>query len=74
MWRNADWARRKGLFAECHPSTESMDESISRLSNQLSRTSPDAMHEMKKMFWQGTEDWDELLSNRAENQWPAGAE
>ena len=43
-----------------------MDESISRLSNQLSRTSPDAMHEMKKMFWQGTEDWDELLSNRAE--------
>jgi methylglutaconyl-CoA hydratase len=24
------------------------------------------MHEMKKMFWQGTEDWDELLSNRAE--------
>jgi methylglutaconyl-CoA hydratase len=66
MWRNADWARRKGLFAECHPSTESMDESIGRLSNQLSRTSPDAMHEMKKMFWQGTEDWDELLSNRAE--------
>ncbi|HZH38143.1 MAG TPA: enoyl-CoA hydratase/isomerase family protein [Flavisolibacter sp.] len=66
MWRNADWARRKGLFAECHPSTESMDESISRLSNQLSRTSPDAMHEMKKMFWQGTEDWDELLSHRAE--------
>jgi methylglutaconyl-CoA hydratase len=43
-----------------------MDESISRLSNQLSRTSPDAMHEMKKMFWQGTEDWDELLSHRAE--------
>jgi methylglutaconyl-CoA hydratase len=31
MWRNADWARRKGLFAECHPSTESMDESIQPL-------------------------------------------
>src|SRR6476661_10292500 len=35
MWRNGDWARRKGLYAELHPSLESMDESIRRLSNQL---------------------------------------
>ena len=25
MWRNADWARRKGLFAELHPTVEGMD-------------------------------------------------
>ncbi len=25
MWRNSDWARRKGLFAEVHPSVEYMD-------------------------------------------------
>ena len=66
MWRNADWARRKGLFAECHPTVESMDESIHRLSNQLAHSSPEAMLELKKMFWQGTEDWDELLTKRAE--------
>jgi len=66
MWRNADWARRKGLFAECHPSAESMDESIRRLSHQLSHSSPETMHEMKKVFWQGTDDWDELLAKRAE--------
>lgn len=66
MWRNADWARRKGLFAECHPTVESMDESIRRLSHQLSHSSPEAMHEMKKMFWEGTEDWDHLLTKRAE--------
>jgi methylglutaconyl-CoA hydratase len=66
MWRNADWARRKGLFAELHPSIESMDESISRLSNQLSHSSPDAMAELKKVLWQGTEDWDKLLCDRAE--------
>jgi methylglutaconyl-CoA hydratase len=66
MWRNGDWARRKGLFAECHPTIEGMDESIHRLSNQLAHSSPEAMNEMKKIFWQGTEDWDTLLMERAE--------
>ena len=66
MWRNADWARRKGLYAECHPTVESMDESIHRLSNQLAHSSPEAMLELKKIFWLGTEDWDTLLTQRAE--------
>jgi methylglutaconyl-CoA hydratase len=66
MWRNADWARRKGLYAELHTTIESMDESISRLANQLAHSSPEAMAEAKKMFWQGTEDWGKLLSSRAE--------
>jgi methylglutaconyl-CoA hydratase len=66
MWRNSDWARRKGLFAEVHPSVESMDESVSRLSNQLAHSNPQAMAEMKKIFWKGTEHWDNLLSERAE--------
>ena len=35
MWRNGDWARRKGLFAELHPDAEGMDESILRLTNAL---------------------------------------
>jgi methylglutaconyl-CoA hydratase len=66
MWRNGDWARRKGLYAECHPTIESMDESIFRLSNQLSHSSPEAMQELKKMLWEGTENWDNLLTQRAE--------
>lgn len=66
MWRNSDWARRKGLFAEVHPSVESMDESVSRLSNQLAHSNPQAMAELKKIFWKGTEHWDDLLCERAE--------
>jgi methylglutaconyl-CoA hydratase len=66
MWRNSDWARRKGLFAEVHPSVESMDESVSRLSNQLAHSNPKAMAELKKVFWKGTDHWDALLSERAE--------
>ncbi len=64
-WRNSEWAKRKGLFAEVHPTVESMDESIAKLSNTLSHSSPEAMLELKKVFWKGTEHWDELLIERA---------
>jgi methylglutaconyl-CoA hydratase len=65
MWRNADWAKRKGLFAELHPDVQGMHESLTRLSNTLMHSSPEAMAEMKKVFWQGTEHWNELLIERA---------
>jgi methylglutaconyl-CoA hydratase len=65
MWRSADWARKKGLYAELHPDVNSMDESLARLSNTLMHSSPEAMAEMKKIFWQGTEHWNELLIERA---------
>jgi methylglutaconyl-CoA hydratase len=65
MWRNGDWARRKGLFAELHPNAESMDESIQRLTNTLALSSPEAMSELKSVLWKGTEHWDKLLLERA---------
>ncbi len=65
MWRNSDWAKRKGLFAEVHPTVEGMDESIFRLSNALAHANPEAMAETKKMLWKGTENWDALLAERA---------
>ena len=65
MWRNADWARRKGLYAELHPEVEEMDESVRRLAHMLAHSNPDAMAELKKIFWKGTEHWDQLLPARA---------
>lgn len=65
LWRNAEWAKHKGLFAEVHNSIENMDESIYRLANSLAHSHPAAMAEMKKIFWKGTEHWDELLKERA---------
>jgi methylglutaconyl-CoA hydratase len=66
MWRNSEWSRRKGLFAEVHPTIDSMDEGISRLAGQLAHSSPEAMSELKKIFWKGCENWDDLLCKRAE--------
>ena len=65
MWRNADWARRKGLYAELHPDLAGMDESIRRLSDHLAHANPAAMLAMKKIFWEGTSHWDQLLIERA---------
>ncbi len=65
MWRNSKWATKKGLFAENHPTLQSMDESIERLSKTLAASNPEAMADLKKIFWEGTEDWGELLKQRA---------
>jgi methylglutaconyl-CoA hydratase len=65
MWRNSDWAKKKGLFAEVHENIENMDESIHRLANTLAHSNPEAMAELKKVFWQGTDHWDVLLKQRA---------
>ena len=64
-WRSTDWAKRKGLFSEIHESMENMDEAVYKLANTLAHSNPEAMTAMKKIFWQGTEHWDELLKERA---------
>lgn len=65
QWRSADWARNNGLFAELHNDSLAMDNSIKRLASTLSNASPDAMREIKKVLWEGTEHWDALLKERA---------
>ncbi|MBV9989617.1 MAG: enoyl-CoA hydratase/isomerase family protein [Chitinophagaceae bacterium] len=65
MWRSADWAKRKGLYAEVYSDIDAVDDAIDRLSTNLSHSSAAAMHEIKKVLWKGTEHWDDLLKERA---------
>ncbi len=65
-WRTAAWAERYGLFTELNETIEQLDESVNNLAVKLSKTSSDAMESLKKVYWEGTEDWDELLEKRAE--------
>jgi len=64
-WRTSEWAKRKGLFSELHTNIDNMYEAVHRLANQLAHSSPEAMAELKKVCWKGTEHWDELLKERA---------
>jgi methylglutaconyl-CoA hydratase len=65
-WHSADWAKQNGLFAQTFPSIDEMDKAIEALTSKLSAGNPEAMRELKKNFWEGTDNWDELLIQRAE--------
>jgi methylglutaconyl-CoA hydratase len=64
-WQTAQWAKEKGLYAELFNSTEEMDKGIELLSGKLANSNPEAMAMLKKVMWQGTENWDTLLIERA---------
>jgi methylglutaconyl-CoA hydratase len=64
-WRSAHWAMGKGLYTAVFDSSEAMDSEINRLAEKLAESNPEAMAMLKKVFWQGTENWDQLLSERA---------
>ncbi|MEL6355990.1 MAG: enoyl-CoA hydratase/isomerase family protein [Bacteroidota bacterium] len=60
-----EWAKDKGLYTQVLEDADALDTAIIELANHLTTYNPDAMTKMKKMFWAGTEHWDELLINRA---------
>lgn len=64
-WRSAQWALEHGLYAELFDSADNMDKRIDELATTLSKSNPEAMSLLKKVFWQGTDHWDDLLSERA---------
>ena len=65
-WRSAEWAKEKGLYTEIFNETEEMDAAILTLSKKLANSNPQAMSKLKKIFWEGTENWDNVLIERAE--------
>ncbi|MEY3586671.1 MAG: hypothetical protein RLZZ243_1735 [Bacteroidota bacterium] len=64
-WRSAEWAKERGLYTDIFNEVESMDAAIERLIVQLLKSNPEAMSELKTVFWQGTEHWNQLLMDRA---------
>ena len=64
-WRSSEWAMQKGLYNEIFDNHEKMDEAIQTLAAKLSKSNPAAMQALKKIFWEGTDDWDTLLVDRA---------
>lgn len=63
---SAEFAKEKGLFGDVFETAEALDEAVSSLTEQLSAYNPEALKAMKKVFWENTEHWDDLLSKRAE--------
>lgn len=65
-WKNAYWAKEKGLYARVFQSKIELDTEVDRLAIKLNSYNSEALNELKKTLWKGTEDWDKLLAERAE--------
>lgn len=61
----ASWAREKGLYAAIYDTIEDLDAAVQTLAEKLTNYNPEAMQEIKKTFWSGTEHWEVLLAERA---------
>ena len=64
-WKSAVWAQEKGLYVEVFETAEFLDNAIADFASKLASYNPDALFEMKKVIWEGTENWDSLLLERA---------
>lgn len=64
-WQTAQWAKEKGLYADLYATINEMDIAIDVLATKLAASNPEAMALLKKVMWQGTENWDTLLLERA---------
>lgn len=64
-WRSAEWAKEKGLYSEIYDDAEALDNAVMELANKLNNSNPEAMMMLKQIFWEGSENWDTLLDERA---------
>jgi methylglutaconyl-CoA hydratase len=64
-WREGAWCERQGLYARVCENVFELDSAVARLAGTLAASNPEAMRELKRIFWAGTEGWDELLDERA---------
>lgn len=64
-WRTAVWANQNGLFSKVFANQKTLDIELIAFAKKLSHYNPEALKELKKTLWIGTENWDTLLYERA---------
>jgi methylglutaconyl-CoA hydratase len=64
-WKTADWAKEKGLYANTFETIPELDVAVADFTAKLASYNPEALLEMKKVLWEGTQDWETLLPERA---------
>jgi methylglutaconyl-CoA hydratase len=64
-WKNAYWAKEKGLFSKVFDDINEMDKELDFFTQKLSEYNPEALTELKKVLWRDTSHWDKLLLERA---------
>ena len=61
----ASWAKDNGLYAEVFENISQLDLAVQAFAEELCSFNQEAMNEIKKLFWRGTDHWDTLLLEQA---------
>ncbi|WBL22244.1 enoyl-CoA hydratase/isomerase family protein [Zunongwangia sp. HRR-M8] len=64
-WKTAYWAKDKGLYARVFENIKDLDKEIELFAEKLASYNPQALLEMKKLLWKGTENWSTILIENA---------
>ena len=64
-WRDAAWGERHGLYSHLCDDVAALDTAIDAEVRKLAACNPEAMTQLKRVFWSGTEHWETLLAERA---------
>ena len=62
---DSKWAADKGLFQNVFESTEELDAAVTNLASKLCSYNTEALQQLKSVLWKNTDDWDDLLIERA---------
>ena len=64
-WKSAYWAKEKGLYSRVFENVSELDRELEFHAEKLASFSPDALKDLKGIFWEGTDAWEDLLPRRA---------
>ena len=64
-WNTAAWALQKGLYANVFDDMEALDTAVALFVSKLALNNLEALTALKHTLWEGTENWDTLLYERA---------
>ena len=59
------WAKDNGLYTEVFENISELDLAVQAFAEELCSFNQEAMNEIKKLFWRGTDHWDTLLDEQA---------
>jgi methylglutaconyl-CoA hydratase len=64
-WKSSDWSLNKGLFSEVVENQNELNNKLDEITNRISSYSPNAVKNLKQLYWKNTDLWDDLLPKNA---------
>lgn len=64
-WHDAAWCERHGLYSMVVDDAAALDAAVTAHATRLAASNPEAMAEMKRIFWRGSDGWERLMTERA---------